>query len=72
MQPWTNYIVRHFTVQLDWVWQYHWTAGKILPHYSDAKKCDLSEADKDVEMAKILEARKTALGSNYMDFSPWK
>ena len=56
-------------------WMKGWL-GRAYQSYLDAedtlKKCDLSEADKDVEMAKLLEARKTALGSSYMDFPPWK
>ena len=35
------------------------------------KDCDLPEDVKDIERTKVLEARKTALGNNFMYFPPW-
>ena len=26
-------VVHRRTVQLDWLWRHHWTAGEILPHF---------------------------------------
>ena len=56
-------------------WMNGWL-GRAYQSFIDAQdtleKCDLSDADKEVEKAKLLDARKTALGRNYMDFPPWK
>ena len=58
--------------------KHYWTTGWLGSAYQsfiDAnevlKNCDIPEKDKNSEKAKLLDARKTALGARFMDFSPW-
>ena len=36
------------------------------------EESDLSDKSKDVEKAKVLEARKQAFGSDFVHFPPWR
>ena len=49
--------------------------GGAFQSFIDANKvleeCDLSEDDKNIEKAKVLNARKLALGDNFKYFPPW-
>ena len=55
-------------------WMKGWLGG-AFQSFMDANKvledCDLPEDVKDIERTKVLEARKTALGNNFMYFPPW-
>ena len=58
--------------------KHYWAKGWLGSAYQsflDASKvlevCDISEEDKNIEKAKLLDARKTALGGRYSDFPPW-
>ena len=55
-------------------WMKGWLGGayqSYLDAYDNFELCDLSENEKEVEKAKLLEARKTALGESYAYFPPW-
>ena len=55
-------------------WMKGWLGG-AFQSFIDANKvleeCDLSEDDKNIEKAKVLNARKLALGDNFKYFPPW-
>ena len=56
-------------------WMKGWLGGayqSYLDAYDTIELCDLSENEKEVEKAKLLEARKTALGESYAYFPPWE
>ena len=50
--------------------------GTVFQSFLDATKVieesDLSDKFKDVEKAKVLEARKQAFGSDFVHFPPWR
>ena len=55
-------------------WKNGWLGGAFQT-FCDANQvvdaCDISEEDKRIIKAEILEARRTALGPNFMLFPPW-
>ena len=55
-------------------WMKGWLGG-AFQSFIDANKvledCDLSEDDKNTERAKLLDARKSALGDSFRYFPPW-
>ena len=59
--------------------EHYWKTGKlgtIFQDFLDAnfiiERSDLSKEDKANESAKILEARKSAFGTHFKDYPPWK
>ena len=55
-------------------WMKVWLGGayqSYIDAYDTIEECDLSEDEKNVEKAKLLNARKTALGGSYEYFPPW-
>ena len=55
--------------------KHYWKSGWLGQSFIDAdevlEECDIPDENKHVEKAKILEARKMALGSNFKYFPPW-
>ena len=55
-------------------WKNGWLGG-AFQSFCDANEvvntCDISEEDRKIIKAEILEARRAALGSNFMYFPPW-
>ena len=55
-------------------WKRGWL-GTVYQCFLDANKiiddCDMLEEEKNIERDKILAARKTAFGNNFMYFPPW-
>ena len=55
-------------------WKNGWLGG-AFQSFCDANKvldaCDISQEEKRIIKAEILEARKIALGSNFMYYPPW-
>ena len=56
----------------------YWEQGKLgtvfqmfLDVLDVIEKCDLTEEAKDLEKAKVLEARKSAFGKDFVLFPPW-
>ena len=57
----------------------YWKTGKlgtIFQDFLDAndiiERSDMSKEDKEKEYDKILEARKSAFGTHFKDYPPWK
>ena len=57
----------------------YWKTGKMISVYQtyldviqEIESSRLSEEEKEVEKENALEARKTALGSTYLKFPPWR
>ena len=58
--------------------EHYWRKGRLGVTYitfldanSIIEHSELSEEDKKTEKVKILEARKAAFGSSFMNFPPW-
>ena len=51
-----------------------WLGGayqSYIDAYSTLEESDLSEDEKNTEKAKLLDARKTALGVSFAHYLPW-
>ena len=58
--------------------QHYWKSGWLggaFQSFKDAfeviEECDIPDDDKKIEHAKLLDARKTALGASFSYFPPW-